>query len=96
MTPRPLLSDSVTWSRVTFGESSDDTYTPSPVALAPIVIVQVGAPVDGRVSVAAGLDPGESVVVEPPVTLVDGSPVRPTSRPEGAGASSAPSGEARR
>jgi RND family efflux transporter MFP subunit len=48
-------------------------------------LVQVGVPVDGRVSVTAGLDAGESVVVEPPVTLVDGTPVRATARPAGAG-----------
>ena len=43
-------------------------------------LVQVGPPVDGRVSVAAGLDSGESVVVEPPVSLVDGTPVRAAAR----------------
>ena len=47
-------------------------------------LVQVGAPVDGRVSVTAGLEAGESVVVEPPISLVDGTPVRAAARSAGA------------
>jgi RND family efflux transporter MFP subunit len=39
-------------------------------------LVQVGTTIDGRVNIDAGLDAGESVVVQPPISLVDGSPVR--------------------
>ncbi len=58
-------------------------------------LVQVGPPVDGRVSVAAGLEPGESVVVEPPFSLVDGSPVRVAARSASAGGTPTAAGEVR-
>ena len=59
-------------------------------------LVQVGDAVDGRVSVTAGLEVGESVVVEPPVSLVDGSPVRATVPSAGAGGTLTAAGEVRR
>jgi hypothetical protein len=43
-------------------------------------LVQVAASGDGRAEIAAGLDAGESVVVQPPPTLVDGTPIRVTGR----------------
>jgi RND family efflux transporter MFP subunit len=70
-------------------------FVVGPDSRARLRLVQVGVPVDGRVSVAAGLDAGESVVVEPPVSLVDGSPVRAVARAVGAGDSPA-AGEVRR
>jgi membrane fusion protein, multidrug efflux system len=57
-------------------------------------LVQVGATVDGRVMIDAGLDAGESVVVQPGESLVDGSPVRPVVR--SARVESAAAGEVRR
>jgi RND family efflux transporter MFP subunit len=59
-------------------------------------LVQVGAPVAGRVSVTAGLEAGESVVVAPPVALVDGSPVRATARSSGDGGTTTAAVEVRR
>ncbi len=59
-------------------------FVVGPDSRARLRLVQVGVPVDGRASVAAGLDAGESVVVEPPVSLVDGSPVRAVARSAGA------------
>ena len=53
-----------------------------------IRMVNASEPVGGRVDISAGLDAGERVVVNPPPTLVDGSPVRAgtsTSRLERAG-----------
>jgi RND family efflux transporter MFP subunit len=46
-------------------------------------LVNAGEPVGGLVEIAAGLDPGESVVVSPPASLVDGSPVRAAARSPG-------------
>jgi hypothetical protein len=43
-------------------------------------MVQVGANSDAGQEVAAGLDPGERVVVNPPPGLVDGAPVREVRR----------------
>jgi hypothetical protein len=43
-------------------------------------MVQVGASSDAGQEVAAGLDPGERVVVNPPPGLVDGAPVREVRR----------------
>ncbi len=40
-------------------------------------MVNAGQAIEGQVEIAAGLDPGEPVVVNPPPTLVDGNPVRP-------------------
>jgi RND family efflux transporter MFP subunit len=59
-------------------------------------LVQVSDAVDGRVSVTAGLEPGESVVIEPPASLVDGSPVRATPRAAGAGGVPTAAAEVRR
>jgi RND family efflux transporter MFP subunit len=42
-------------------------------------LVQVSIVSGGRADVAAGLDAGELVVVQPPAALVDGAPVRPAS-----------------
>ncbi|MBP1633623.1 MAG: macA 2 [Acidobacteria bacterium] len=42
-------------------------------------MVNAGPPVGGQVEISAGLDAGERVVVEPPASLVDGSPVRAVS-----------------
>lgn len=39
-------------------------------------MINAGPAASGLVEVSAGLDPGESVVLNPPPTLVDGSPVR--------------------
>jgi RND family efflux transporter MFP subunit len=43
-------------------------------------LVQVGTVVDDRVNIDAGLDAGESVVMQPSESLVDGSPVRAVVR----------------
>ncbi len=54
-------------------------------------LVSIGEPTAGAVEVRAGLDPGETVVVDPPPVLTDGAPVRPRplrstdSAPEGRG-----------
>ena len=47
-------------------------------------MVNAGEAVGGLVAISAGLDPGESVVVNPPATLVDGSPVRAAGPARGA------------
>jgi RND family efflux transporter MFP subunit len=43
-------------------------------------LVQVASAAGVRTEIAAGLDPGEQVVVRPSATLVDGAPVRPMAR----------------
>jgi hypothetical protein len=53
-------------------------------------LVQVAKTSGSRAEIAAGLDAGEQVVVDPPATLVDGAPVRVASR----SASSLPAGAA--
>ncbi len=57
-------------------------------------LVTVGEPLNGQVEVRAGLDTGETFVVAPPATLVDGARVRARST-AGAGAQAALSGEVR-
>ena len=59
-------------------------------------LVQVGATVDGRTRIDAGLEAGESVVAQPDPSLVDGSPVRAVSRSASAGDLSSVAGEVRR
>ncbi len=59
-------------------------------------LVQAGTAIDGRVTIDAGLDAGESVVVKPPESLVDGSPVRAIFRSASAGDGSPVVGEVRR
>jgi RND family efflux transporter MFP subunit len=59
-------------------------------------LVQVGAPADGRVIVAAGLDEGESVVAQPPPAMVDGSAVHAVTRSTRAAGPDAPAAEIRR
>jgi RND family efflux transporter MFP subunit len=54
-------------------------------------LVQVANTSAGRADIAAGLDAGEQVVVQPSATLVDGAPVRPAAR-SASGAVSAPAG----
>jgi RND family efflux transporter MFP subunit len=46
-------------------------------------LVQLARTSGERVEVAAGLDSGEQVVVQPPPALVDGAPVRPAARGAG-------------
>jgi hypothetical protein len=45
--------------------------------VAQLRLVTAGEPLNGQVEVRAGLDPGERVVLAPPATLLDGSPLRP-------------------
>ena len=59
-------------------------------------LVQAGPTIDGRVSIDAGLDAGESVVVQPGESLVDGSPVRPVVHSASAEGASPVAGEVRR
>jgi RND family efflux transporter MFP subunit len=48
-------------------------------------LVTLGETLDGQVEVRAGLDPGETVIVDPPFGLLDGMPVRPIGTPSDAG-----------
>jgi RND family efflux transporter MFP subunit len=59
-------------------------------------LVQVGVTVAGRTRIDAGLEPGESVIVRPDESLVDGSPVRAVVRSASAGDLSPVAGEVRR
>jgi RND family efflux transporter MFP subunit len=59
-------------------------------------LVQVGNDAGGRTEIAAGLDAGEQVIVQPSAGLVDGAPVRAAGR-SAANATTAPAaGEVRR
>lgn len=53
--------------------------------LARLRLVQVAGASGARAEIAAGLDPGEQVIVQPGATLVDGAPVRPSNRSAAAG-----------
>jgi RND family efflux transporter MFP subunit len=59
-------------------------------------LVQVANTSGIRAEIAAGLDSGELVVVQPSATLVDGAPVRPAARSTSLGASMPVAGEVRR
>jgi RND family efflux transporter MFP subunit len=59
-------------------------------------LVQVANTSDARAEIAAGLDSGEQVVVQPSATLVDGAPVRPVARSASSAVSTPANGEVRR
>lgn len=59
-------------------------------------LVQVASTVGARAEIAAGLDAGEQVVVQPSATLVDGAPVRPAARSASSAVGASAVGEARR
>jgi hypothetical protein len=59
-------------------------------------LVQVANTQGSRAEIAAGLDSGEQVVVQPSATLVDGAPVRPAGRSASGAVSAAAVREVRR
>jgi RND family efflux transporter MFP subunit len=59
-------------------------------------LVQVAKTSGARAEIAAGLDAGEQVVVQPSATLVDGAPVRPAARSASGAVSASAVGEVRR
>lgn len=59
-------------------------------------LVTVGARTDGAAEIAAGLDPGELVVVSPPPSLADGQQVRPRRTASESASTRPAAGEARR